>query len=339
MVLRLVIAAALLMVSATSAFGQSTTVTLQKLGDYPLPGDTSRYDYLTFDPTTHRMYIAHLGQGVIHVFDTQTKQLVGTVDGVPGVHGVLAVPELGVVYASATNENTIKVIDSESLSIVATIPGGDYPDGLAYAPSVSKLYVSDERGGTDTVIDTASREVIATIPLGGEAGNTVFDPGSGRVFVAVQTQNQLVEIDPMSDTVVGVHDTPGCVSPHGLVIDAENRMAFIGCQGNARVAAMDMNTMQVTDIQTTGRTPDVLVFDPRLRMVYVAAEDGTVSLFTEELLKRGGLHLVTNPNAGPNAHSIGMDTTTRNVYLPTANILGAPVLREFALQALPETDD
>jgi hypothetical protein len=114
MVPRLLIAAALLLLSATSAFAQSTTVTLQKQADYPLPGDTSRYDYLTFDPTTHRMYIAHLGQGVIHVFDTQTKQLVGTVDGVPGVHGLLAVPELGVVYASATNENTIKVITASS---------------------------------------------------------------------------------------------------------------------------------------------------------------------------------------------------------------------------------
>jgi YVTN family beta-propeller protein len=336
---RLLIAAALLLLSATSASAQSTAVTLQKQADYPLPGDTSRYDYLGFDPTSHRMYIAHLGQGVVHVFDTQTKQLVGTVDRVPGVHGVLALPELGVVYASATNENTIKVIDSQSLSIVATIPGGDYPDGLAFVPSLGKLYVSDERGGTETVIDTASHEVVATIPLGGEAGNSVFDPRSGRILVAVQTQNQLVQIDPISDTVIAVHDTPGCVSPHGLVLDTENRMAFIGCQGNAKVAALDMNTMQVTDLQNVGRTPDVLVFDPQLRMVYIAAEDGTVSLFTEDLLQRGALRLVTNPNAGPNAHTLGMDTTTRHVYLPTANILGAPVLREFAIQSLQETDD
>src|SRR3979490_1730149 len=109
MLCRLLIAAALVILSGTSASAQA--LTLQKLADYPLPGDTSRYDYLSFDPTSNRMYIAHLGQGVIHVFDTQTKQLVGTVDRVPGVHGVLALPELGVVYASATNENTIKVID------------------------------------------------------------------------------------------------------------------------------------------------------------------------------------------------------------------------------------
>jgi YVTN family beta-propeller protein len=286
------------------------------------------------------MYIAQLGQGVVHVFDTEAKKFIGTVEGVPGVHGVLAVPEVGLVYATATNENTVKVIDPRSLSVIATVPAGDYPDGLAYASNVGKLYVSDEHGGTDTVIDTVTNEVVATIALGGEAGNTVFDPGSGRILVAVQTQHQIVAIDPDLDVVVAVHDTPGCFAPHGLVIDAEHRLAFVGCQGNAKVAAMDMDTMQVTSIQNVGRTPDVLVYEPQFRMVYVASEDGTVSIFSEDPGARGGLRPVTNPNAGPNAHSIGLDTTTRHVYLPTANILGTAVLREFVLQAdFIEPDD
>src|SRR5207253_6580023 len=95
----------------------------------------------------------------------------------------------------------------------------------------------DERGGTDTVIDTANNAVVATIALGGEAGNTVFDPASGQIYVAVQTQNQLVVTDPASDTVIALLDTPGCVSPHGLVIDAEHRLAFVGCQGHAGAGA------------------------------------------------------------------------------------------------------
>ena len=110
-------------------------------------------------------------------------------------------------------------------------------------------------------------------------------------------------------------------------------------QGNARLAVIDLDTRQVTSMESVGRTPDVLLYEPEHRMVYVAAEDGTVSLFTEDFLERGLLRLVTSPNAGPNAHSIGLDTTTRHLYVPTANILGAPVLREFSLEGLPEPDD
>jgi YVTN family beta-propeller protein len=249
------------------------------------------------------------------------------------------VPEQGRVYATATNENTVKVIDPDALAVIATIPGGDYPDGLAYASNVAKLYISDERGGTDTVIDPASNAVVATIDLGGEAGNTVFDPVSGMILVAVQTQNEIAAIDPSQDTVVALYDTPGCVSPHGMVLDSERRLAFLGCQGNAKMVAMDMNSMQVISAGDVGRSPDVLVFDPNLTMVYVAAEDGIVSVFSEDPTNPGNLRLVTRPNAGPNAHSIGLDSETRHVYLPTANILGAPVLREMVIESLPEPDD
>src|SRR5438132_8860760 len=125
MVYRFLIAAALVIVSGTSASAQA--LTLQKLADYSLPGDTSRYDYLSFDPTSNRMYIAHLGQGVIHVFDIQAKSLVGTVEDVPDVHGVVEVPELGRVYATATNENTVKVIDTPSMAVCASMSAVEYP--------------------------------------------------------------------------------------------------------------------------------------------------------------------------------------------------------------------
>ena len=118
-----------------------------------------------------------------------------------------------------------------------------------------------------------------------------------------------------------------------------DRLGFVGCQGNAKLAVLDMQTMRVTSTQDVGKTPDVLVFEPQLRMVYVAAEDGTVSVYGEDVLNPGNMRLVTNPNAGPNAHSMGLDTETRHVYVPTANILGVPVLREMFLQTLPEPDD
>src|SRR5690349_11431288 len=155
----------------------------QVIRDVPLSGGTSRFDYQSLDQQAHRLYIAHLGSGLVTVFDTETGSVIGDVANVPGVHGVLAVPELGRVFASATDANQVAVIDPASLSVVATVPGGDYPDGLAYAPDVNKLYVSDEHGKTDTVIDVRTNQVVATIPLGGEAGNTQYDRSARQILV------------------------------------------------------------------------------------------------------------------------------------------------------------
>src|SRR5947209_3585978 len=148
---------------------------LRTLRDVPLPGDTSRFDYESIDPAAHRLYIAHLGAGSVVVYDTQQGQIITEIGGLPGVHGVLAIPELGRVYATATDTRQIAVIDTASLSVVATAQGDGYPDGLAYAPDAGKVYVSDEQAGKETVIDVNSNQRLGAIDIGGEAGNTQYD--------------------------------------------------------------------------------------------------------------------------------------------------------------------
>jgi hypothetical protein len=42
--------------------------------DIPLPGGTGRWDYQVLDPSTHRLYIAHLGANEVVVFDTSQQR-------------------------------------------------------------------------------------------------------------------------------------------------------------------------------------------------------------------------------------------------------------------------
>jgi hypothetical protein len=49
---------------------------LRLVADVPLPGSPSRFDYQSFDPTTGRLYIAHMGAGELLAFDTRTRQIV-----------------------------------------------------------------------------------------------------------------------------------------------------------------------------------------------------------------------------------------------------------------------
>jgi YVTN family beta-propeller protein len=296
--------------------------------DVPVSGGTSRFDYQSLDQPAHRLYIAHLGAGLVSVFDTESGAMVGDVANVPGAHGVLAVPELGRVYASATDANQVAVIDPDSLSVVATVPGGDYPDGLAFAPEVGKLYVSDEHGKTDTVIDVQTNQVVSTIPLRGEAGNTQYDRGSRQIIVAVHS-GHLVVIDPTTDTVVDRYEVPGCSEPHGLAIDADRRIAFVACQGNAKLAVVDLSTMTESALFGVGNGPDVLAYDPSLGQLYVAAESGPLVVFQVD---DSGVRELARDTVGPNAHSVAVDPATHHIFLPLANVGGQAVLRELVLE-------
>jgi len=161
---------------------------IEKVADVPLGGGTTRLDYASLDSRRHLLFIAHLGDSEVIVFDVQASRVVGRVADVSSVHGVLVVPELNLVYATATGKSEVTAIDPATLTVIAHVPTGGYPDGLAYAPDAHKLYVSDEMGGNEAVIDVRTIKRVASIALGGEAGNTQYDlvinSGSERPFRA-----------------------------------------------------------------------------------------------------------------------------------------------------------
>jgi YVTN family beta-propeller protein len=303
---------------------QTSNLPLQKVADVPLGGGTTRFDYESFDPSRHLLFIAHLGDSEVVAFNTEMSRVVGRVANVSSVHGVLAIPELGRVYASATGANEVVAIDMATLGITARMPTGAYPDGMTYAPEAHKLYVSDETGGTVTVIDVRSNTRIASIPLGGEAGNAQYDTVSKHIFVNVQTRNQLVEIDPVRDQIVARIDVPGARGNHGLLIDADQRLAFIACEGNDRLIVFGMRTMRVVSSFEVGKDPDVLAYDPSLHLLYVAGEAGVVSMFR---VGAGAVSKLGDGHVGPNAHVVAVDVETHRSYFPLKNFGGQTMLR------------
>ncbi|MDQ3904427.1 MAG: YncE family protein [Actinomycetota bacterium] len=308
----------------TESSAQEHALGLQKLTDIPFPGSGSRFYYQSLNPFTHRLYIARMGANRVAVVDLQTQQVVNEIPEVADVHGVLAVPQLGKVYATATGDNQVVAIDEGSLRITGRTAGGDYPDGLAYAPEAHKVFVSDEAGKTVAVIDARTNQRVATVDVGGDVGNTQYDPVSHAIFSAVHTRNQFVAIDPQQPRVTERYDLAGCQDPHGLYLEATEHLAFIACEGNAKLVVFDLVKHHITGTYTVGETPDVLAFDPGLHRLYVAAESGVLAVFTE----RGkSVEKLAQGFIADNAHTIAVDPQTHRVYLPLRNVGGHPVLR------------
>src|SRR5256714_1493055 len=167
-------------------------------------------------------------------------------------------------------------------------------------------------------------------PPPGEAGTTQYDPVSRRMFVDVQTLNQLVAINPATDRIVARYALPtSCQHDHSLLIDAPHRLAFIACDGNARLLVFDLTSLRVTSVQTVGDNPDVLAFDGSMQRLYVAAESGIVAVFTE---RRRTLHQVAEGFVATEAHVIALDPPTHRLYLPLQDVDGKPVLRVALLR-------
>jgi YVTN family beta-propeller protein len=284
---------------------------LKTVARVPLSGPAVRFDYTSLDASSNKLYIAHMNASRLLVFDVRAHKIVKTLR-MPGVHGVIAVPQLGRVFASATDAHQVWTIDAKTESVIATAPAGSYPDGLAYDPVERHVFISDESGGVETVINAQGKR-IATIDLGGSAGNVQYDAGSGHVLVDVQSRGDVAVIDPKRNRIIQRVAMPGCANDHGLLVDSLHRLAFVACDGNATLLILDLRSMTVTGHATVGGSPDVLAFDPGLRRLYVSAESGVVAVFAES---GHGLRKLGQAFLANEAHTVAVDPRTHLVYFP-----------------------
>jgi len=313
----------LLLVFASAETSRAQNL-LKTIADVRLPGGTTRFDYQSLDPSTGYLYLSHMGDGTVVVFDMKTDKVLANLPGFPVVTGVLAVPALKSVYASVTRNHEIGVLDTEKLVVSKRIKDGKFPDGLAYSPETHKLFVSDESGGVETVIDTQRNERVDTIQMGGEVGNTQYDPASHLIYACVQTRNELVEINPETDKIQARYRLPGGEHPHGFYIDDQHGKAYIACEGDNKLLVFDMKNHSVENAFAVADGPDVLAFDRGLQLLYVAGESGSVSVFR---FSNGKLDKLGDVKVGANSHSVSVNSETHRAYFPLKNVNGLPILR------------
>lgn len=299
---------------------------LRTVGAVALPGDSSRFDYASLDPDRGLLFIAHLGASEIIEVDIHTHQVVRTIGDVASAHGVLVVPELHRVYATATGRNQVLALDEDTGAVLTHTPTGSYPDGLAYDPRRGEIWTTNEAGGTETVTNAATGTLRGTVVLGGEAGNVAYDSATDHVLVAVQGRGDLAVIDPATLTVTRTIALPGCEHDHGLALDPTAPLAFVACDANATLLTVNLTAGHITGNTPVGDTPDVLAYDPTAHTLYVAAESGTVTvadLHDHQLVVTGSDHLADN------AHVVTVDPTTHHSSFPVpTDTHGQPALLE-----------
>jgi len=108
-------------------------------------GGDGGWDYLTFDPAGHRLFIARSTR--VMVVDVAAGQLTAEIVNTPGVHGVALVPDAGQGYASNGRESTVTVFDLKDLHEIARIKVGDTPDAIVYDPFSKRVFLALKLAG------------------------------------------------------------------------------------------------------------------------------------------------------------------------------------------------
>ena len=137
------------------------------------------------------------------------------------------------------------------------------------------------------------------------------------VFVNIEDTNEEVEIDAATYKVLNRWKLEGGDEPSGLAIDRETNRLFIGCGGNQTMIVLDAVSGAIVGKFPIGRC-DGMAFDPELKQAYSSNGEGTITVVRE--LSADKFELVENIASEAGARTIGIDTYTHKLYLPTAQM-------------------
>jgi DNA-binding beta-propeller fold protein YncE len=273
-------------------------------------GAPDHWDYLTFDPATQHILIAHGSETT--VVDANSRKIVARLGPLAGAHGQAVLPD-GRIFVDSGKTGSVTIFDSKTFKALKTVPAGRDADGMLYDPASRRMVVANGDPATATLLDPDGAQSAETVPLGGSPESAVTD-GHGALFVNLADKGELVRVE--AGRVRARWTLGGCDSPHGLAIDARSEILFSTCR-NAVLLAVDGKTGAIKHRFAIGLGTDAAAFDPGTSRAFSANGDGTLSVIQE----RGGtLTKLDDVATAPGARTVTVDPATGRIYLVTADV-------------------
>jgi DNA-binding beta-propeller fold protein YncE len=318
-----------ILVFATYSQGQA----LKQVATIDLPGPKGeRFDYLTIDDEDQFLLSAHLGPGILYVIDIGTNKVVRAIPGLPGITGLEFIPGARKVYTSDWGEEKIAVVDLRLMTVIKRLATAAKPNGSVYAAPFRKVYVSNTLGKAVTIVDVDKDEIVKVMKFASETGMPQYDSSARKIYVNLRNTNEVAEIDPATDTLLGKYLVDGCQFNHGMAVDSEHHRAFILCTGNRTLTVFALDTHKAIAHFPIPAGADVVKLDPGLGRIYIACSSGFITVFQGQ----GPDHYrkIEDFAVQKMVHSLAVDTTTHRVYAPEQQENGEPVARMIIYEAV-----
>ena len=213
--------------TAVRAQSGQGTVDYHLVKSVPL-GAPNRWDYVIYDPSTHRVFVAHGNR--LTVVDGRSGRIVGQVGPISGgPHGTAFDPAAGVGITDDGKLGQAVIFNPKTLEVIARLKVQPGADAVTFDPVSGHAFVIDGDTGEVAVIDPARRHVVTFIRLGGDLEYAV--PGdNGELYVNGVTHHEIFRINTATNRVDATWPMPQCRSPAGLAIDTSTHRLFSSCR-------------------------------------------------------------------------------------------------------------
>lgn len=298
-------------------FGSNAFAQFKVIRKIPLPGE-GFWDYLTVDSLYNRLFLSH--GTVVQVVNMKSGELLHTIEGTSGVHGITLAYDLNKGYTSNGRDSSVTVFNLKTLEVMGKVKiNGANPDAILYDVFSHKTFVFNGRSHNATVLDAKTDKELTNIELDGKPEFAVTD-GQGNIFVNVEDKSLIARIDASTLKVTAQWPLAPGEEPSGLAIDKKDMFLYSVCD-NKTMVVTDISSGKVISNLPIGERVDGVAYSPSLGKAFSSNGEGTVTVVQKE--NKNKFKVVQTVSTQQGARTIALDPRTNHLFLPTAEF-GAP---------------
>ncbi len=306
-------AAALTMGIASSARAQFAVADTLKIGG------KGSWDYLTVDPESKLLYVPRSTHTLVLDYSGKT---IADIPGQKRNHGVAVVPAENRGFITDGDDASVTIFDLKTNEVLTKIAAAKDADGVIYDKVSNKVLVVSGDGGIlipiSPDVPVIDGKADASIDLGGKPEFLAAD-GQGKVFINLEDKDQVAVVDTKEMKVINHWPVAPGGSPVGMSMDVEHRRLFIGCRKPQKLIVVDADNGKIVADIPIGAGVDATKFDDGY--AFASCRDGTLAVVHEDSPDQFALVQTVKTPIG--ARTMGLDTKTHTLYLPTAEFLPA----------------
>jgi DNA-binding beta-propeller fold protein YncE len=280
---------AFLLLLAVAAKAQDGTP-LKLIQTIPLPGlKDGDFDHFAPDVDGHRLFLTAEENGKVEVFDTNTNQLIHTIDDLKAPHAILFRKDARKLFIVDGDASAVKVYNSDNYEKVGEIKVAIDADSIAYDPATGYLYVVT--GGREahtpysliSVIDTNSDQKLRDIKINSNHVEAIVLEKSGpRMFCNVTGQDAVQVLDRNKGTVLASWPLPaGDKLNVAMSFDESNHRLFVVTRNPGKLIVLNSDTGKVVAGAAAVAMVDDMAYDAQGKRIYVAG-DQLVDVFSQK---------------------------------------------------------
>ena len=247
-----------------------------------------------------KVYVSNPEDGIIHVIDANTNEVIDTIQSMVGVTVLEVVEDKNKLYASVLEHAPVQVYDLTTGESLGEIDIGE--------PIITQWSKSDKNYGQREYIN------IQTNAIG-----LKYNPNTELLYAAHSTVNHVNIIDTKTDQDLG--DIPVGKTPLMIEIDQERNIGYVTNWETNDVSVLDLESNEQIKTLNTGFVPDQMEIDYDNNRLYVTHHGSphvsVIDIRTQEIEGKIALD-------GP-THALALDTINHILhvtYLPDSGVTG-----------------